>query len=268
MSKEKKIVSGAPAKKKNNTLSLFRSRRLSTSGKETSEHVVKSDSFEIGGINEGETVDGSLSKKNSVPSKVMEVGPRSLEKSDGKKNQIASIPEQPPSPKGGSSFGKWLLPRKRDSGSLEAAEVARLSVGSSTSRRSSGGRKSSLRMDEAAPTMLSHLDIQMPEALITMLDEPSLSGTGTLASERRTAAYAVALQANEDAILALSTIQGEEHPDVIQRKIHTADVYKGLGAGFVSTLSVSVRCLSSHSWFVLCLATIMPIILISTHLHF
>lgn len=228
MSKEKKVVTGAPAKKKNNTLSLFKNRRLSTSGKEPD--LIKSDSFEFGAGNAGETVDGSLSKKENAPSKAFEVGPSTtVERHSGKRREITDVPDAPPR-KSGNFGGGWLLSGKgRNSESNEGRLSAISQGGSSVGGRASMGRKSSLKMDAVDPYMLNHLDIQMSDALITMLDEPSLLGTGTLAAERRTPAYAVALKANEDAILSLSSILGEESPEIIQRKIDTADIYKGLG---------------------------------------
>jgi hypothetical protein len=95
--------------------------------------------------------------------------------------------------------------------------------------RSSGGRRSTLRRDVLSPDLKNALDRRVEDALLTSLDQPSYSGSGTIADLRLTPAYSVALKANEDALGAMANILGEDHPDVIQRKISTADVYKGLG---------------------------------------
>lgn len=91
------------------------------------------------------------------------------------------------------------------------------------------GRRSTLRKDILSPELKNALDRRMDDALLTSLDQPSYSGVGTIADLRLTPAYSVALKANEDALIATANILGEDHPDVIQRKISTADIYKGLG---------------------------------------
>ena len=257
-SKDKKIVVAAPAKKKNNTLSLFKSRRLSTSAaKEKDDHVIKSDSFEFGASNEIDTVDGSVAKKNDPPSRATVVGPgisppQRLSKGDGNRHHITDIPDPQPKQTG---IGSWVLFGGRN-GSLESDGVGRLSAASraSSAGRSSFGRRASLKMDTLTPHVRTHLSVQTPAALITMLDEPSLAGGGALAAERQTPAYTTALKVNEDAILSLSAILGDDHSDVIQRKLHTADVYKGLGE-WVRSQSLCAKallyphvCLTSVYW--------------------
>lgn len=93
----------------------------------------------------------------------------------------------------------------------------------------SSGRRSTLRRDVLSPEIRNALDKRVEDALLTSLDQPSYSGSGTIADLRLTPAYSVALKANEDALAAMANILGEDHPDVIQRKLSTADVYKGLG---------------------------------------
>jgi hypothetical protein len=93
----------------------------------------------------------------------------------------------------------------------------------------SSGRRSTLRRDYLSPDLKNALDKRVEDALLTSLDHPSYSGNGSIADLRLTPAYSVALKANEDALAAMANILGEDHPDVIQRKISTADVYKGLG---------------------------------------
>jgi hypothetical protein len=99
-------------------------------------------------------------------------------------------------------------------------------------RRSEGDaarRRSTLQRDVLSPDLKTALNKRVEDALLTSLDQPSYSGGGTIADLRLTPAYSVALKANEDALIATANILGEDHPDVIQRKISTADVYKGLG---------------------------------------
>jgi hypothetical protein len=110
---------------------------------------------------------------------------------------------------------------------------ARNSEGRNSDGRNSEGsdnkRRSTLQRDVLSPELKTALNKRVEDALLTSLDQPSYSGGGTIADLRLTPAYSVALKANEDALVATANILGEDHPDVIQRKISTADVYKGLG---------------------------------------
>lgn len=113
-------------------------------------------------------------------------------------------------------------------GSLFGRKSLDLTIPNTPGERNSG-RRSTLRKDELSPELRNALDRRLDDALLTSLDQPSYSGTGTIADLRLTPAYSVALKANEDALIATANILGEDHPDVIQRKISTADIYKGLG---------------------------------------
>jgi hypothetical protein len=90
--------------------------------------------------------------------------------------------------------------------------------------------KTSLRRNSMAPIMLEVSPAGAnDEALLTTIDQRTIAGTSSIAELRRGSAYAVALKANEDALLASASILGEDHPDVIHRKQCTANIYKGLG---------------------------------------
>lgn len=108
-------------------------------------------------------------------------------------------------------------------------ETKRDSLGNNTPKEKNGPRRSTLRRDSLAPDIRDSLDRRVEDALLTSLDVPSYSGSGTIADLRLTPAYSVALKANEDALIATANILGDDHPEVIQRKLSTADIYKGLG---------------------------------------
>ena len=126
--------------------------------------------------------------------------------------------------------------RSSSSSSLHSSQRSMFGLWKRSKMADDGMERSNLRQNSMSPRIIDTLDVRMEDALLTTLDIPSYSGTGTVADLRRSPAYAVALKANEDALCATANILGDDHPDVISRKLSTADIYKGLGMFSFSVL--------------------------------
>lgn len=73
------------------------------------------------------------------------------------------------------------------------------------------------------------ITLKLDSALLLHFDQPSRTRPCPLAELHHTNIYHSALQSNQTALEALILAKGDDHPQVIKRRITTASLYKGLG---------------------------------------
>lgn len=97
------------------------------------------------------------------------------------------------------------------------------------SERSSGRSPRSLSPPATARNEHDEIALKLDCALLLHFDQPSRTRPCPLAELHRTDIYDSALQSNQAALEALILAKGDDHPQVIKRRVTTASLYKGLG---------------------------------------